>query len=71
MLKRNILYLALVGNIFFLTQPPVKAAEKVILKYRFLRESVSVPELTTFAETGELSSSLDSILVWQIKSLMI
>ncbi len=62
MLKRNVLYLALVGNIFLLTQSPVKAAEKVILKYRFLRESVSVTELTTFAETGKLSSSLNSYL---------
>lgn len=34
------------------------AAETVILKYRILRESVSVKELTNFAQTGKLSSSL-------------
>lgn len=39
-----------------------EAAEKVVLKYRFLQEKVSVPELTTFAQTGELSSSLRSYL---------
>jgi hypothetical protein len=38
------------------------AADSVVLKYRFLRETVSVPELTTFAETGELSSSLRAYL---------
>ncbi|MBD1887788.1 alpha/beta hydrolase [Coleofasciculus sp. FACHB-SPT9] len=38
------------------------AANTVVLKYRFLRESVSVPELTTFAETGELSSALRAYL---------
>jgi hypothetical protein len=39
-----------------------EAADSVVLRYRFIRESVSVPELTTFAETGELSSSLRSYL---------
>ena len=34
------------------------AAERVVLKYRVFRQSLSVEELTTFAETGELSSSL-------------
>lgn len=34
------------------------AAEQVVLKYRIFRESISVEELTTFAETGELSKSL-------------
>ncbi|MFP4100428.1 alpha/beta hydrolase [Coleofasciculus sp.] len=38
------------------------AAESVVLKYRFLRETVSVEELTTFAETGELSTSLQAYL---------
>lgn len=39
---------------------PAIAAEQVILKYRVLRESVSVPELTTFAQTGEISSDLQA-----------
>ena len=34
------------------------AADQVVLKYRIFQESISVKELTTFAETGELSSSL-------------
>ena len=38
------------------------AAESVVLKYKFLRGSVSVPELVTFANTGELSNSLKSYL---------
>jgi hypothetical protein len=38
------------------------ASESVVLKYRFLRETISVPELSTFAQTGELSRSLQSYL---------
>lgn len=34
------------------------AAERVVLKYRIFRQSISVNELTTLAETGELSRSL-------------
>lgn len=34
------------------------AAQQVILKYRIFRQSISVKELSTFAETGELSKSL-------------
>lgn len=34
------------------------AAEQVVLKYRIFRQSISVEELSTFAETGELSTSL-------------
>lgn len=34
------------------------AAEKVVLKYRIFRQSISVEELSTFAQTGDLSSSL-------------
>jgi hypothetical protein len=40
----------------------VKASESVVLKYGFLRESISVPELSTFANTGEMSSSLRAYL---------
>lgn len=38
------------------------AAQSVVLKYRFLRESISVTELSTFARTGELSSTLRTYL---------
>jgi hypothetical protein len=41
---------------------PAAAAETVVLKYRIFRESISVPELTTFTQTGELSESLRSYL---------
>lgn len=34
------------------------AADSIVLKYSFLRETVSVAELATFARTGELSPSL-------------
>jgi hypothetical protein len=36
----------------------VKAAEQVVLRYRIFQETLSVEELSTFAETGELSRSL-------------
>ncbi len=36
------------------------AAERVVLKYKILRESVSVPELTTFAQTGQVSNDLQT-----------
>lgn len=35
-----------------------QAAERVVIKYLVFRQSLSVEELSTFAETGELSSSL-------------
>ncbi|MCA1992949.1 MAG: alpha/beta hydrolase, partial [Coleofasciculus sp. S288] len=38
------------------------AAESVVLKYRFLRETVSVRELRTFADTGQLSRKLQVYL---------
>ncbi len=41
---------------------PANAAESVVLKYRFLRGSVSVPELVTFAQTGKLSTALQAYL---------
>ena len=34
------------------------AAESVILKYGFWQESISITELSTFVETGEMSSAL-------------
>lgn len=38
------------------------AAQSVVLKYRFLRETISVAELSTFARTGELSPTLRTYL---------
>lgn len=42
--------------------PYAIAADWVVLKYSILRESISVLELTTLAETGEVSPSLRSYL---------
>jgi hypothetical protein len=36
------------------------AADRVVFKYKILRESVSVAELTTFAETGQASTDLQT-----------
>ncbi len=46
----------------FSVRVPAQAAEQVILKYSILRESVSVEELSTLANTGEASSSLRAYL---------
>lgn len=48
----------MVSTSILLSSTSVVAAERVVLKYRIFRQSISVEELTTFAETGELSSSL-------------
>jgi hypothetical protein len=51
--------LILVGStcLLFLSTPAF-AAERVVLNYGIFRESLSVEELSTFAQTGELSRSL-------------
>ncbi|MDJ0600075.1 MAG: alpha/beta hydrolase [Crocosphaera sp.] len=46
----------------FSAKVPVQAAERVVLKYSILRESVSVEELSQLANTGEASRSLKSYL---------
>ncbi|WP_013321719.1 alpha/beta hydrolase [Gloeothece verrucosa] len=52
----------MVGLLWFIA-PVAEAAETIILKYSVLRESISVPELSNFVKTGELSSSLKAYLV--------
>lgn len=49
-------FLAVIAICF--TSEESKAAETVVLKYGILRESISVAELSSFTETGELSPSL-------------
>ncbi len=56
-LLRQSLLLSIVVT-FFLSNGSAFAAESVLLKYRIFRESVSVKELTNFAQTGELSTPL-------------
>ncbi len=55
-LRRFLLITTLCG-VFFCSLPAF-AAEQVVLKYRVFRESLSVKELTTFADTGKLSTLL-------------
>lgn len=43
---------------FSLMSPAAIASEKVVLKYSIFERSVSVEDLTTFAETGKLSRDL-------------
>lgn len=50
-----------IGLVLWWVALPVEAAEQVVLKYKVFRESVSVQELSTFSETGELSPSLQSL----------
>ena len=56
------LFSAVVAGVSIFSGFPVIAAESVVLKYSFLRETISVPELSTFTETGELSPSLRAYL---------
>nr|WP_239005482.1 alpha/beta hydrolase [Gloeothece citriformis] len=42
--------------------PNASAAETIILKYSVLEAPISVPELSTFVNTGELSPSLKAYL---------
>ena len=42
--------------------PQASASEKVIFKYSGATQSISLEELQTFAQTGEISSGLDFLL---------
>ncbi|WP_017318993.1 alpha/beta hydrolase [Mastigocladopsis repens] len=61
LLLRRALFLV-IGICLLLFGVPVKAAEQVILKYRIFREPLSVEELSTFAQTGKISSGLEANL---------
>ena len=51
--------LVLVGSTYLLLlSTPAFAAERMVLNYGVFRESLSIEELSTFAQTGELSRSL-------------
>ena len=56
LLRRSLLLSVIIA--LSLSNGSVLAAETVLLKYRIFRESIAVKELTTFAQTGELSTSL-------------
>ncbi|MBW4639353.1 MAG: alpha/beta hydrolase [Gloeocapsa sp. UFS-A4-WI-NPMV-4B04] len=55
-LRRALVLMATASILLFSTS--AIAADQVVLKYRIFRESISVEELSAFAETGELSKSL-------------
>ena len=57
---RLLLFFSIITTI--LLANPAQAADRIIFKYGFLRESISVAELTTLAQTGETSSSLRAYL---------
>lgn len=61
-LAQRFLFGLVVLTSIFCCNARAEAANSVVLKYRFLRESVSVPELSTFAQTGELSPKLQFYL---------
>jgi hypothetical protein len=56
LLRRALVLMATANILLFNTS--VIAADQVVLKYRILRKSISVEELSAFAKTGELSKSL-------------
>lgn len=56
LLRRTLILMSSVSILLYSTS--AVAAERVVLKYRIFSESIPVKELTTFAQTGELSSSL-------------
>ncbi len=59
-LYRTLLWLPLIWLGLNLGQ--AHAAEEIVLKYKILQASISVSELATFAETGELSPALQKYL---------
>lgn len=59
-LKRIFTLAATASILLFSTN--VNAAERAVFKYRILRQSVSVPELARFAETGEVSTTVGAYI---------
>lgn len=54
--------LAIAASLFLLP-PRAEAAESIVFKYGVLQQSISVAELKTFAQTGELSLPLRGYLL--------
>lgn len=52
----------LLAVVSWLPHPIARAADQVVLKYSVLRESVSVADLTAFAERNEISTALQAQL---------
>jgi hypothetical protein len=49
-----------ISAILLLTHSQVSAAERIVFKYKVLRESVSIGDLTLFAQTGRASTDLQA-----------
>jgi hypothetical protein len=58
----RLLNLSLLLALSLVNALPATAAERVILKYKILRESISVEDLSALAREGEVSSSLNRYL---------
>lgn len=59
---RDKVVMAIAGLAISLSPSRVLAAQKIIFTYGAVRQSVSLTELQAFVETGETSSSVDSLL---------
>ncbi|MCU0550677.1 MAG: alpha/beta hydrolase [Leptolyngbya sp. Prado105] len=59
-MRWKILRSCLTVGVVLITSMDAVAADRVVFKYKILRESVSVAELTTFAETGQASTDLQT-----------
>ncbi|MGL5035218.1 MAG: alpha/beta hydrolase, partial [Microcystaceae cyanobacterium] len=60
-MKKNFLFALLAMNLAFMPLPS-QAAEKVIVKYSVLSETVSIPELSQLSRTGEASPAIAAYL---------
>lgn len=61
-LSLNRALLLVISSCLLVSSIPAFAAERVVLKYRIFRESLSVEELSTFAQSGKLSTGLQIVL---------
>ncbi|MBD2388467.1 alpha/beta hydrolase [Cylindrospermum sp. FACHB-282] len=61
-LSLNCALLLIISSCLIVSTIPAFAAERVVLKYRIFRESMSVEEISTFAQTGKLPTSLQIYL---------
>lgn len=59
-LLRRALFLGVSAGIWLYSTSAIHAAERIVLKSRFLSDSISVSELSTLAETGKVSHSLQA-----------
>jgi hypothetical protein len=61
MRHKSLILAAAISSLLF-SSASAFAAQTVVLKYRVFRETLSINELSTFAETGKISSGLETNL---------